>query len=185
MTSKIEICSNALLLIGDNPISSFDEGESAALAENLYDAFYDSMMSYHPWTFALKQQRLNVLSEKPDRATGFNYALQIPSDMIYLWKTNTRANYEIIGRQMLTNDNDILATYTYKVAETDLPASFITTMQYRLASEFAQSITENNGNAQIYEAKFRQALSAAMAADSQQRPQQGIIDKPYLDVRNY
>lgn len=185
MTSKIEICSNALQLIGDEPISSFTEGSSAALADNLYDAFYESMMRYHPWSFALKTQRLNVLTQAPDPLTNYQYALQKPTDMIYLWSIKPQSNYDIVGDYIYSNDRELLATYTYKVAESKLPADFVTVMQYRLASEFAQSITENSGLAQLYEGKFRGALGAAMAADSQQRPQTGIIDRPYLAVRGY
>lgn len=185
MTSKIEICSNALQLIGDEPISSFTEGSSAALADNLYDSFYESMMSYHPWSFALKEQRLNVLAQEPDRLTNYRYALQKPTDMIYLWKLKPFVDYDIVGDYIYCNSNELLATYTYSVNESKLPADFVAVMQYRLASEFAQTITENAGLAQLYEGKFRTALGAAMAADSQQRPQTGIIDRPYLNVRPY
>ena len=62
MPSSIDIASNALLLIGDNPISSFDDpGAGAKVAANLYPETKKRMLSEHPWSFALKQQRLNTL----------------------------------------------------------------------------------------------------------------------------
>ncbi len=185
MTSKIDICSNALQLVGDNPISSFTESDSAALAENLYDQFYESQLSYHPWGFALKQQKLNLLTEKPDTMTNYSHAFQLPTDLVFLWNIQPYSSYEIIGDLLYSNSNQLLATYTHKVSESQLPSYFVTMMQYKMASEFAQTVTENGGLAQLYEQKYRMELGAAQAIDSKQRPQMGILDQPYLQVRNY
>ena len=103
MTSKIDICSNALQLVGDNPISSFTESGSAALAENLYDQFYESQLSYHPWGFALKQQKLNLLTEKPDTMTNYSNAFQLPTDLVFLWNIQPFSRYEIIGDLLYSN----------------------------------------------------------------------------------
>ena len=60
MPSNIDIASNALILIGDNPINSFDEpGAGAQAAAALYPETKKRLLSEHPWGFALKQQRLN------------------------------------------------------------------------------------------------------------------------------
>ncbi len=185
MTSKIDICSNALQLVGDEPISSFTESDSAALASNLYDQFYESQLAYHPWGFALKQQNLNLLTQEPDDKTNYRYAFQLPTDMVFLWNIQPFSNYIIVGDYLYSNEREILATYTWKVAEGSLPSYFVTMMQYKLASEFAQTVTENSGLAQLYEQKFRMELGAAQAVDSKQRPQAGILDCPYVQVRPY
>ena len=172
-------------MVGDNPISSFTESDSAALASNLYDEFYESQLSYHPWGFALKQQKLNLLTQKPDQLSNFSYALQLPTDLVYLWKIQPKCEYEIVGNLIYANTQDLLCTYTHKVSEGSLPSYFVTMMQYKLASEFAQTVTENTGLAQLYEQKYMMAMGTAQARDSQQRPQTGIIDRPYLNVRPY
>ena len=77
MASDIDIASNALILIGDNPISSFTEpGAGATAAANLYPVTYEQLLSEHPWTFALKEQKLNQLSQQPDALTNWRYAYQ-------------------------------------------------------------------------------------------------------------
>jgi len=51
MTTKIEIASNALILLGDKPISSFSEqGAGPQAAANLYEPIYLNMATSHLYT---------------------------------------------------------------------------------------------------------------------------------------
>jgi hypothetical protein len=82
-----------------------------------------------------------------------------------------------------TNQNDLLARYVYAPDETVLPPHFVKSLEYKLASEFAISITEDNAMAELYEKKFRLKVAEARSVDSQSRPQESIIDSPFIDVR--
>jgi len=177
--------SNALLLIGDNPISSFDDpGAGAQAAANLYPQIKQRFLSYTPWSFALKQQRLNLLSEKPDSLTNWDSIYQLPTDLIRLWAIAPCADYSIIGDKLYTNSNTaILATYIYDVDDTALPVHAVKALEYMLASEFAISVTEDENKAQLYEQKGRDMMAQASTIDSQGRPQQAIIDSPFIDAR--
>jgi hypothetical protein len=184
MSTKIEISSNALMLIGDKPISSFtDSGAGATVAANLYRSTYESVLSTHPWSFALKEQKLSKLSQTPDPLTNFNSAFQLPGDLVRLWAILPHSNYIIVGSLVYTNQNDLLARYIYAPDETVLPPHFVKSLEYKLASEFAISITEDNAMAELYEKKFRMKVAEARAVDSQSRPQESIIDSPFIDVR--
>lgn len=185
MTSSIDISSNALLLVGDNPINSFDEpGNGAQVAKAIYPVTKQRLLSEHPWSFALKQQRLNRLSQTPDDKTNYQYAFQLPTDMIRIWNTQEHAEYIIIGNLLYSNLQSILCTYIFDVEETNLPPHFIKSLEYSLASDFAIAITEDQNKAALYEQKSRDAINQAMAIDSQNRPQTGIIDAPLIDVRH-
>jgi hypothetical protein len=184
MATDIEMCSNALILLGDNPISSFSEaGFGATAANNLYTSTYEDMLSSHPWGFALKEQKLNQLAQTPDPETGYTYAYQLPTDLLRIWKLMDHSDYVIIGDILYSNLNSILLRYVYKVEESQLPAYFVKAMEYQLASEFAVFISEDSGTAGLYEMKARDKLAQAQTIDSQNRPQQGIIDSPFADVR--
>jgi hypothetical protein len=184
MSTKIEISSNALMLIGDKPISSFtDSGAGATVAANLYQSTYESVLSTHPWSFALKEQKLSKLSQTPDPLTNFNSAFQLPVDLVRLWAILPHSNYIIVGALVYTNQNDLLARYVHAPDETVLPPHFVKSLEYKLASEFAISITEDNAMAELYEKKFRLKVAEARSVDSQSRPQESIIDSPFVDVR--
>ncbi len=185
MPSSIDIASNALLLIGDNPISAFDEpGAGAAAASNLYPETKKRMLSEHPWSFALKQQRLNRLSQTPDVLTNFNYAFQLPTDLIRIWNIQDHNNYMLVGNLLYSNQTQLLCTYIYDVDEVNLPPHFVKALEYSLASDFAISVTEDNQMAGLYEQKSINAVNKAMAIDSQGRPQVAIVDSPLIDSRH-
>jgi len=184
MPSSIDIASNALLLVGDNPISSFDDpGAGAQAAANLYPETKKRLLSMHPWSFALKQQRLNRLSETPDILTNFNNAFQLPTDLIRIWNMQLRGDYILIGNLLFSNQTELLATYVFDVDEVNMPPHVVKSLEYLLAADFSISVTEDATKAGLYEQKAINAIGQAMAIDSQGRPQRGIIDSPLIDVR--
>lgn len=184
MPSSIDIASNALLLIGDNPISSFDDpGAGPQVAAGLYPETKKRLLSEHPWSFALKQQRLNRLSQVPDKLTGFSHAFQLPTDLIRIWSMQSHSNYILVGNLLYSNETELLATYIFDVDEVNLPPHFVKSLEYALASDFAISVTEDNTLSGLFAQKAMNATNQAMAIDSQGRPQQAIIDSPLIDAR--
>ena len=184
MPSDIEIASNALLLIGDEPISSFTEpGSGAKVAANLYPTTYVAALSHHPWSFARKFQKLSKLTAKPDPLTNFSVAHQLPSDMARLWAIFPRTNYLLANDLLLSNQDDLLALYTFKVAETQLPPHFVEALEFKLAGKFAIPITEDENKAALYNRMAKDAMAMATTIDSQQAPQVPIQSSPFVDVR--
>jgi hypothetical protein len=184
MASDIDIASNALILIGDNPISSFTEpGAGATAAANLYPDTYKQLLSEHPWTFALKEQKLNQLSQAPDALTNWKYAYQNPTDLIRYWSIMPFSNYAMVGSLTYSNQNELLARYVYAVAESQLPPHFQKALEYKLAADFALLVTEDVNKSQVFEQKYRTAISQARSIDSQSHPQVPIMDQPFTDVR--
>lgn len=184
MASAIDISSNALLLIGDQPISSFTEpGAGAQTAANLYPETKRMIMSYHPWSFALKEQELSQVSQSPDSRTGYKYAYQVPTDLIRLWEIMPYSNYKIVGQFIYSNEPALLARYVFDVPESNIPAHLVKAIEYKLASEFAISVTEDDGKAQLYEQKARDQLAKASNIDSQGQPQDAIKSSPFIEAR--
>jgi len=155
MASDIDMSSNALLLVGDSPISSFTEpGAGAQAAANLYPDTYKRVLSEHPWTFALKEQRLNKLSQTPDTFTNYQFAYQIPNDLIRLWAILPQSDYTIVNNILYSNTGSgLLARYVYAVDEVNLPPHVVKAIEYKLASDFAVSVTEDLSKAAYYEEK--------------------------------
>ena len=185
MASAIDIASNALLLIGDEPINSFsDPGAGAKAAANLYPITKEMALSYHPWSFALKEQYLSRLTQQPDSLTNYKYAYQIPTDMIRLWLLMPDGiDYEMVGQFIYSNEEKLLARYVYDVPESLLPPHFVKALEYKLASEFAISVTEDENKSQMYDQKASQHLAQASNIDSQGYPQQAITDSPFVESR--
>jgi hypothetical protein len=185
MATSIDMSSNALVLIGDDPISSFsDPGAGAQAAANLYPDTYRSILAGHPWTFALKEVFLSKLTQTPDDLTNYKSAFQLPTDLIRIWKIMSHSNYDVVGTLVYSNEDELLCRYVYNVDEVKLPPQVVKAIEYKLASEFAMLVTEDINKSDFFERKYLNQIALARSIDSQGHPQEKIVDSPFVDVRH-
>ena len=169
ITSDIKLASNALVLLGHEPIASFEESTAGAtIANTLYESSYLSLLTSHRWRFATKTQLLSRLSAAPEG--NFSYQFQLPSDLLYLIKTDSRSKYEIYGNTLRTNNSTVEIDYIYRVKESQLPAYYIKMVEFFLAMEFALPLTGSLDKGSYYRMMFEAQLKRAKFADSSQRP---------------
>ena len=170
-----QLCSRALLKIGANTISSFDEGTAEAeVAGNLYDSIRDAVLSSHPWSFATGQMTPPKLAAIP--LADFDYAYQLPADFLRVLslgetdrQTGRGAFYRIHERRIHTDTDGVLLTYIFRPDESIFPAFFDTALIARLSAEFSMPLTENTSRTEIL---FKQAdaiFRQAKLIDSQQQ----------------
>ena len=180
--ADISLASNALLLLGHQTIASFTEATAGAeIASNLFDHSYKYILSIHRWRFASKQARLARLAAKPQNV--FSYQFQLPTDLVYLIRAVGVRNYEIYGDKLYANDSDVSIEYVYNLDSSYLPSYYAKMFEYYLASQFAIPITGDIDKASYYAQQYEKALIKAKFIDSSQRPNDGITDNPYVDVR--
>lgn len=182
MASNIDIASNALVRIGVPPISSFDEGGAAGqAASNLYEPTVRAMLSENRWRFAAAKRQLAQLTAKP--LNDWEYAYQLPSDMILLYRMFPRVPYEVYEDKIYTNSATCEVDYLSRVDEALFPPYFQLACEFKLASEFALIVTSNRSLAETYEMKYLDQIKRARFADSQGRPADAIKNFEYIDVR--
>ena len=181
-TSAIQICSNALILLGHPPIASFDEpGAGAQASANLYEQSYLSMLTNHRWRFATKKAQLARLSEAP--LNDYNYQFQLPSDLLYLIKKDSGFNYEVYGDKLYSNNLTESIDYLYRVNEDALPPYFIKAFEFFMAAQMAIPVVGNTSRADYYYSAYEMQLKRAKFADSTQRPGDTFTQSPYTQVR--
>jgi len=181
---KINICSNALMIIGDNPINSFtDSGAGAMAANQLYDSAYETMLASHRWTFAHAKVQLSKLAQSP--LNTWQNAFQIPTNqkLIMIFGVYPDAPYDIIQDTIYSNREEVAIDYIFKPDESKLPGTFITALQLQLASLFAVFITDDNTLSSMYAEQAVSALEMAKSIDSQSRTVQPIRSAPFIAVR--
>jgi len=199
--TSLSICSDALILLGAAPISSFTEGSDAAQAcDRLYPDVRDTLLSNYLWSWSVKKQQLGRLSFTP--VDEWKYAYQLPGDMlsgvIALFRSSglgqqpIRYGWEIYGDQIYTNFEEVFIDYQSSIAESKMPNYFVRLLRTALASEIAFVITD-----QISKADYFRALAygspadsgrggmmrEAMNVDSRGKPPQVIEDYSLIDVR--
>lgn len=187
LLSKIDICSKALLKVGANSISSFEEASSEAeIAAGFYEITKQSLLSSHPWSFATTVSRLPKMQENP--LFGYKNVYALPLDMLRIISagTNTRehsVDYKIYGKRIYSNVDELALSYIFDADESLFPAFFTTVLVAKLASEFSVAFFDSSSKSNFLENIAESEYRKAKLIDSQQSLPKYISDYPLIDVR--
>lgn len=184
MTSKVEIISEALNLLGHPPISSTADFPGNNPAWNAANKWYDRLLGNllgdgQPWRFAMVSRRLNVLTTEPP-TPEWTFMLQIPTSpnkilsyRIYDGITDIK-NYAIYEDKILANQNVIYMDYTFKPTPDQFPEHFILLFIYELTAHLAMPITQKETLLTIWAKAARGQTLKARAIDSKQNPSEAM-----------
>ena len=172
--SPLDICSRSLILIGAEPISSFDDGSTEALVcVKLYEDLVRTSLTNTRWRFATNQQVLNRLTNEP---TGrYDQAYQLPTDSIMVHALTVNDNnidYQLYGDKAFANTSTadvVVADYTFRVSEIHFPSYFTIAVTFSLAVVLATSIARDASLAQLMTVRADGAMAKARSLDSQQQ----------------
>ena len=186
--SAIDIASRALVLIGAEPITSFDSSSTEALvATNMYEDTVRAMLSTARWRFATEQAVLNQLSDVP---TGrIDIAHQLPSNLLVLHGVTVNDNlieFTVYGDKVFSDaatTDSLVADFTFRADEVDFPSYFSLALQYSLASIFATSIARDDRLMQLMETKANQLMAKARNIDAQQQTTRKLVTSRFISNR--
>ncbi len=186
MFTPISLCSQALLSLGANTISAFDEGTvEAEVCANLYPLIRDALLSSHPWSFATGQVTLARLSATP--IADYQYAYQLPTDFLRVLSAGENAGRGMVYRlhegRLHSNAESVVLTYIFRPDEGAFPPYFVATLVKRLSAEFALPITESASRAEVLHKLAAAELSRAKTIDSQQMTPASLDNFPLVDCR--
>lgn len=199
--SALSICSDALLMLGAKPISSFNEGtDEASVCDALYPNIRDQALMIFPWSFAFKKVQLARLNTTP--TNEYKYEYQMPADRLGSPRAvydsasvgaHTVTNYRIMGSKLLTNEENVYVDYQYPVTESEMPVWFVQLLKYLVAWHISIPITDQVDKAQYWQSVAVGAPSengrggymrTAMNIDGQNQPTNSIKDFSLIEVRN-
>jgi len=198
--TDIQICSDALLLLGANPISSFTEGtDESNICDRLYPDIKIRTLTMYPWSFSFKKVQLARLITTP--TNEYRYEYQLPSDIIgrpnAVYDTddvgaNPRREYRLMGSKLLTDYDSVYIDYQYNVPEYALPHYFVQLLKYQMAWHLAMPITDQTDKSDYWRTiaegtpgengrggYMRQAMNIAGAGN----PTNAIQDFSLINVR--
>lgn len=174
-SSKYDIASAALVLVGAGPVTSFASTTAAPeIALNqIYDQTVENLYSLYPWRFATKVVQLSKLVAVPDNKWGAAYS--VPSDCIRVQNVlvvGEPVEYDRIGSEIHTTDwgtQEIYMTYVYDPGVSEWPGYFTKLVTYDLAQQLALSLAAKLDLSKAYGQKYETQFRFAKSADSQQQ----------------
>lgn len=184
MSSAVEICSNALLLLGDSPISSFEEvNDRTILVANLYDTKRDKVLRLNDWKCAQKRVILSPDAVAP--AFGWGYRFALPGDWlrtVFVGQTRqTMDDYEQEGRWLLMDSGVCYLTYiSNAVDESQWDSVLADAMTQVMVAALTYPVTKSTTKQATEEEIVRDVLKTARAIDAQDNPGEDLGDFPML-----
>jgi hypothetical protein len=185
--SAIDICSRALILVGAEPITSFNDDTSEALiAGNMYEDIARTNLTSTRWRFATNQAILNRLSDAP---TGrFTAAYQLP-EYIFLHAVTVRdyqIEYNVYGSKVFCDadvSDELIADYTYRAEEVDWPSYFSVCVEYAMATVFATALIRDQSLSVLMDQQYTRLLAKARSIDSQQQTTRKVTTSRFITNR--
>lgn len=184
--TEVSICSNALLMLGGQPINDLNENnDRARLASNLYPAVRNYVLRRHPWNCAVKRVAL-----APDTSTpAFDWAFQytLPPDfmrMLSVGESGCEIDFKIESEKLLCDDNPALLRYVWR---NENPGTWddmlVWAMTVSMKAVMAYPITQSASLEQLVEDALEDVLKQARAVDGQDEPPETVGDSPLFAAR--
>jgi hypothetical protein len=180
--SKISLVSDALILCGEKPLVSLsDDRYGATVGSALFDIIYENELQSNRWRFSCTKVALSRLTNVP--LNEWQYAFQLPPDMLMPIGVWPYSKYEIYANQLFTNMNTINFDYQFKPQVNNCPSYFTIMLAYALARDMIKPITESDTAMTSMETKYQRQRARAMYADAQGRPNRAVQNAPFTQVR--
>jgi len=191
MATEVSICSNALRILGDDPITSLtDDTERARLCNSLYEPARDAVLRSHPWNFAITRATLGQLSTTPAYEYAYQYSL--PTDPYclrvlsmeyqdYVFKIEHLAG---TGRVLLTDEGTAKILYIAKVSDTaQFDSLFVDTLTAKMALELSFPVTNSVTLQAQMQKLYQLKLSEARSIDGQEGFMDDLVSDTLTDFR--
>lgn len=191
MSSAVQICSNAMLMLGEKPINSLAEDPTQATSDrelaaaNLYPQVRNAVLRAHPWNCATRRVALAPDSTAP--AFSWSYQFLKPSDWLRTLQVGEdRCPEKFLdeGGRILLNSNVLRLVYIWR---NENPATWdamlIDAMSAAMAARMALTLTGDADKKTQAEGVYAALMKQARTLDGQDEPPLDFHDSPFLTVR--
>ncbi len=142
--SPVSICSNALQLLGDKPIASFEDGTvGAGRSANLWPTVRDALLRAHPWNCATRRVLLAPLATAP--VFDFAHKFLLPGDWLKTVQVGRKGfapPFRSEGRAILANINPLPLVYIFRNEDpATWDSALVHVAELKMAAALAYPIT--------------------------------------------
>ena len=183
--NDINICSRALMAIGANSITSFEEGTTEAqAANNKYETPKKDLLAIYRWTF--NQNETFAARLNSDSLAIYKYLYELPLDCLRVMSVKEDGisqPYTWRNGKINTDAENPVITYCADVKEDIMPSYFVTVLIDRLARDLIIPVTGKHDEYRTFDAIYQSTLTTAKNIDAQSKTASRIKFFPALGVR--
>jgi hypothetical protein len=190
MTSAVQICSNALLMLGAQTINALDDSsDRARQCSNLYPLVRDYLLTSHPWNCCRRRVLLNPDGVSP--GFGYTYAFTLPADFARMrWisdgpgENDPSLDFVLEDGKILCDTSPLYLRYCYlNQNEATWTPLMVMAATQSMRAVMSYGITQSTSLEQLLEQTLQPYLKLARAVDGQDTPPETLGDYPLLSSR--
>ena len=189
--STVSICSNALLLLGDKPISDFSENnDRTRIVSNIYSYKRDRVLRLHPWNCATKRVILSPTTEPPN--FGWSYQFILPGDWLRTLSVGLEGAPEDFASEVDNSGNKVILMnnkvcrlrYIWRNdVESSWDSLLVDVMTQIMVAALTYPITRSTTKQATEEEIVKAVLKTSRTVDGQEETPQTLGDFPLLANR--
>ena len=197
MPSVVDICNEAMHLLGADTITSLTENsKEARYCNSSYADKRDAVLRAHPWNIAVTRAALAKDATAP--AFGFSSQFTLPTNpyclrVLSFWNKSvdsevsaydSQISFKIEGRKVMTNEDECKITYIGRVIDTEQYDSLlVSAIACRIAADGAYHLTGSMNVAQQMQALYETRLREARGIDAMEGTPDKIIADDFVNIR--
>jgi hypothetical protein len=189
MASKVDICNEALNLLGANTISSLTESSTTAvLCNRIYDTEVDFLLRQHNWNSAVQEANLAAVTGTP--VVGWLYKFLMPTDPYCLRVLNVYdtsdddQNFQCRGRHIYCDTSAVDIIYIGRITDpSEFDSMLMKTLVDLLAYRLSFPVTRSEKITATMYAAYKASLLDSMSVDSQEGTPEELKSDHLLDAR--
>lgn len=193
MATEVSISSNAMLRLGGEPISSFDEADATGaniervrLAVNLWPTVRKQVLRAHYWNCAIKRVLISPDATPP--SFGYTNRFPRPADWLRTLQVGEterdRIEFVTEGGYFLSDEDEFHLVYVF---DNTNPATYdallVACMEAAMAWAMCYAVTKSTSLRETLARELQDQLALARAIDGQDDPPQTLGDFPIYASR--
>lgn len=183
-SSAIQVCSNALLMLGQRSINAFAE-DKTGLTANLWDTVRQSTLRMAHWSCARKRANLSALVSTPP--FDWVYQFQLPPDLLRVVTVGSRnqtIDYELENGLLLSDEASIPLIYIFdSINPATWDALLVEAATIHMAWMLAYPITGSTTTRDAIGSAFNDFLKIARGVNNSEKPGETMGNNPLLGSR--
>ena len=168
--TKLSICSDALIMLGESPLTSFSGTDAGVVCDRLYDDIKKMTLAMYPWSFTISKLQL---SKGTAPVNEYKYAYNLPTNLqrisgvravfnsVQVGAQPIQGGWEILGKTLITNQETIVIDFQVEPEEFDLQSYFVQLLKYMMTWHIAETVTD-----QITKAEYWRQIAVGTVAEN-------------------
>lgn len=184
MATSVDICNQALILLGQEPIITMDDSsKQSRLCKRLYEPTLETLLREYPWSFAIRRVILSPEVDTP--GFGFTHKFVLPTDCMRIVSTGLEDDqFTIEGNRILCDEVVVYLKYVCKPESASVYDShFVQVLTHRLAKVMCQALTADLDLLRTIASMENSAIVRAMNTQAIETAPQPVQEGPWLKVR--